>query len=322
MAVRWTWLVVVAGGLAAAHLGSRWRRDPHGERIAGLDPQADHEEITQILGEYVFPWDTETALSFALLRTFAVPSVSRILDGTGEFTRRPRKRYDDTELLLGEIGEHGYGSSRGRAAIRRVNQMHAAYPISQEDLRYVLSTFVFEPERWIERHGWRQLTGAELEAGWRYWRELGRRMGVRDLPESRAEFGRWNRAYEAAHFRFDPANRRVADATLDMYLRTRLRVPGPLLPAARRVALSLVEPELVRALGHRPPPRWLGTATSGALRARAGVQRWLLPARRRPYLVTKVPRPSYPHGYVLEQLGTFPRPGRPPPPTRLVRGPG
>ena len=35
-----------------------------------------------------------------------MPSIARVLAGTGEFTTRPRKRYDDTELLLAEILEH------------------------------------------------------------------------------------------------------------------------------------------------------------------------------------------------------------------------
>jgi hypothetical protein len=87
-------------GVGVAHLRSRHRDDRHRRAIAALDADRDHEEIVRELGAYEFPWDTETALSLALFRTFAVPSIARILASTGEFTERARKRYDDTELLL------------------------------------------------------------------------------------------------------------------------------------------------------------------------------------------------------------------------------
>jgi hypothetical protein len=65
-------------------------------QIATLDPQRDHRQIVFLLTAYVFPWDIERALEFALFRTYAVPSISGLLCKTGEFVRRPRKRYDDT----------------------------------------------------------------------------------------------------------------------------------------------------------------------------------------------------------------------------------
>ena len=77
-----------------------------------------------------FPWDMTQALSFALFRTYAVPSIGRLLDQTGEFARDTQKRYDDTGLLLDEPSRHGLHSDRGRRAIRRINQMHGAYDIA------------------------------------------------------------------------------------------------------------------------------------------------------------------------------------------------
>jgi MFS family permease len=51
--------------------------------------------------------------------------------------------------------EHGIGSEPGRAAIKRMNQMHGAYPISNDDKLYVLCTFVTMPIRWLDAYGWR-----------------------------------------------------------------------------------------------------------------------------------------------------------------------
>jgi hypothetical protein len=305
----WGTVAAVCAAVGVAHLRSRHRDDRHRRAIAALDAADDHEEIVRQLGAYEFPWDTETALSLALFRTFAVPSISRILASTGEFTGRARKRYDDTELLLAEIGEHGYGSDRGRTAIRRINRMHAAYPIRDEDLTYVLSTFVLEPDRFNARYGWRRSTPHERAATYRYWCELGARLGVGELPATMDGFDRWNRAFEAAEFAFDPANRQVADATLTMYLRDVYRVPRWALPAGRVVALTLLDEPVLDALGYDHPPRWVGAVVDGALRARAVALRWLLPPRRRPVRLTDRPRATYPLGYRLDELGTFPATG-------------
>jgi hypothetical protein len=306
---RWGTVVALLAAAGTAHARSRLRDDRHRHAIAALDADRDHEEIVRRLGADEFPWDTETALSLALFRTFAVPSISRILASTGEFTERARKRYDDTELLLAEIGEHGYGSDRGRTAIRRINRMHAAYPIRDVDLTYVLSTFVLEPDRFNARYGWRRSTAHERAATWRYWRELGARMGVTDLPATMDGFDRWNRAFEAAEFAPDPANREVADATLTMYLRDVYRVPRWALPAGRVVALALLDQPVLDALGYDHPPRWVRAAVDGALRARAVILRWLVPPRRRPVRLTERPRATYPLGYRVDELGTFPAAG-------------
>ena len=86
--------------------------------ILRLDPERDHLRIVYFDTFHEFPFDTTRSLEFALFRTFAAPRVSTLLDQTGEFGQRPQKRYDDTDLILSELIEHGYDSERGRAAIR------------------------------------------------------------------------------------------------------------------------------------------------------------------------------------------------------------
>jgi hypothetical protein len=124
------------------------------DALAELDPETDFHEIYRQLALYEFPWDINQALSFALFRTYAVPSIGRLLHRTGEFTRRVQKRYDDTGLLLEAVLEHGFDAEEGRSAIRRVNRMHRGYDISDDDMRYVLSTFVVTPIRWLDAYGW------------------------------------------------------------------------------------------------------------------------------------------------------------------------
>ncbi len=275
---------------------------PGRPRTDHLDPVADAREIVFALGAWDFPWDVEKALEFALFRTYAIPSISGLLVRTGEFEKRPRKRYDDTELILSEIVEHGADHARGAAALARMNEMHGRFRISNEDFLYVLSTFVFEPMRWLDRFGWRPLTPQERTAGFAYYRDLGRRMGIRNIPDDLEIFEAFNRRYEAEHFAYADSNARIGRATRDLLLG--IYLPRWLIPLGRPVTHAMMDPPLRNAMGFPAPPRWLARAVPAALRLRAWVLQ-VLPKRRRPHLQTRVRRPTYPKGYRIEELGTF-----------------
>ena len=75
--------------------------------IERLDPEKDHQRIIFLSTCYDFPYDTTRALEFALFRTFCIPSISALLDRTGEFSQRPQKRYDDTDIIVSELLEWG-----------------------------------------------------------------------------------------------------------------------------------------------------------------------------------------------------------------------
>lgn len=272
--------------------------------LASLDPETDYEEIYRITVTHEFPWDMNQALSFALFRTYAVPSIGRLLHETGEFTARTQKRYDDTALLLDAASVDGLHSERGRRAIRRINQMHRAYDISDDDMRYVLATFVVVPRRWIGLYGGRPLTRTEVRASTRYYQELGRLMGIRGIPATYDEFAALLDDYEAGHFGFDPGARRVADATLELFTTF---YPRPLRGLVEVFVRAVMDEPLLEAFGYAAPPRAVVRLARGGLRARGRAER-VLPARRRPQRVEDLGRiRSYPEGYAVEELGTFPR---------------
>ncbi|MGW8376677.1 oxygenase MpaB family protein [Streptomyces sp. ODS28] len=274
--------------------------------ILRLDPERDFLEIYRLIAAYEFPWDMTRALELALYRTYAVPSIGRLLAETAELTDRTQKRYDDTSLLLDAVVEHGFDSDEGRTAVRRINAMHRSYDISNDDMRYVLCTFVVVPKRWLDDFGWRALTAHELRAVAAYYRELGRRMGIRGLPQSYEDFERCLDDYEDAHFGWDEGARRVSDATLDLMASW---YPAPLAPAVRAASKALLDDSLVRAFRYAPPSPALRSAARGALRARAKCVR-LLPPRRKPHFARQNPEikgyPGYPVGYRIGDLGTFP----------------
>ena len=143
-----------------------------------------------------FAWDINKALEFALLESFAVPSISGLLERTGEFKNRTLKRYDDTAILVREVMSNGLDSGRARRAFTRINDMHGRFRIANDDFLYVLSTFVFSPIDWLERFGRRGMTREEKEAWLFYWREFGRRMGIAALPEDLAAFRTFAQEFE------------------------------------------------------------------------------------------------------------------------------
>ena len=267
--------------------------------IRGLDPVADHRRIVYLDVCFEFPWDTTRALELALFRTFAVPSIAALLDSTGEFGRAAQKRYDDTDLILSTIVEAGYDSEQGRRAIRQMNRIHGRFAIANEDFLYVLSSFVFEPIRWNARFGWRPLIETEKLATFEFWREVGRRMAIEEIPEHYGEFERFNEEYERREFRPTEASRRVGSATRDMFLAWFPGLPRRL--GAPAIHALLDEP-LLEAFGFPRPPRAVRAAVEAALRARARAVA-LLPPRRRPRLRVRRRTRTYGRDWALEELG-------------------
>jgi ER-bound oxygenase mpaB/B'/Rubber oxygenase, catalytic domain len=180
--------------------------------------------------------------------------------------------------------------------------MHGRFPIANADFLYVLSTFIYEPIRWIERFGWRRLTPSEKLAFFNYYCALGRRMHIRDIPAHFDQFERYNLDYEREHFRYAPSNRVIGAITRDLLLSFYL--PKDLFPLARPVVHALMDAPLRQAMGFPAPPWFLRRLATGVLRGRAWILRWL-PERRHPRLLTQVRRPTYPKGYEIEALGTF-----------------
>ena len=270
-------------------------------RITSLDPERDHVEIMRISSGYEFPWDYVRSLEFALFRTYCVPSISALLARTGEFERRPQQRYDDTALLMAEMVEHGYDSPRGREALRVVNRLHGRYEISNDDMRYVLSTFIFDPIEWITRYGWRPLTDHERLGAFHFYRAVGARMGIKELPPTYSSYAAFKREYEEEHFTYSDTNRAIGQYTLDLFCSW---YPAPRALTSRAV-LAMLDAPMLTAFGFDPQPRWLTRAARTALRARANTVR-LLPPRRTPRL-TNDPKnrsyPGYPTGYRPADLG-------------------
>lgn len=289
--------------VAAEAIRSR-RRMAIRDYVETLDPVRDCQQIAWLGGCLEFPWDLTRSLEFALFRVFGVAKGSPLLVKTGEFVQRTQKRYDDTVLILGEILESGgYDTARGQAALVRMNKQHGRFQIPNDEFLYTLSTFIFEPIRWMDRYGWRPFTRKEREATYHYWCEVGRRMGIRDIPASLEAFERFNLDFEEKEFRYSPDNEAIATATRNLMLGWFL--PKWMWKAGAPFVHALIDDRLLHAVGMKPAPQWLQGLVRGSLKARARILA-IFPPRRKPRLLTKSRNRTYPEGYTIAQLGANP----------------
>lgn len=284
--------------MAESPVSQRYARLEH---IRGLDPERDCDRICNLSMDYEFPWDFSFSLSLALFRTYGVPTISAILAATNELEQRTIKRLVDTSLLMRRMFI-GLSTEEGRSAVRHLNRIHAPYPISNDDYVYTLSSFVVTPRRWIDRHGWRPLSESEVLAWVVRFRRIGQMMGIQDIPETYDAFAQLLDSYERRHFRFTADNRRVALATL------RARegaLPAPRRPLQRAFVLSVLDKELLRALGLPTPPWLVRNLVDKALSQRARLLRSLPPRPdERPFRgAEQMAAHFYPAGWALTDLG-------------------
>jgi ER-bound oxygenase mpaB/B'/Rubber oxygenase, catalytic domain len=268
-------------------------------QIERLDPKRDHVEIYHLMCGYEFPWDMTRALEVALYRTYCVPSISALLDKTGEFYKRTQKRYDDTALIVSEISKWGYDAERGREALRRINHAHSRFNISNDDYLYVLSTFIYEPVRWMDRFGWRKMAEHEKLASYYFWYEVGKRMGIRDIPECYEKFQQFAYDFERDNFRFAETNQRIGAATRDLFASWMPRIFAPLV---RWGIYALLDDAMLASFGFPRPFGFMRRLVSGALKLRGRIVR-ILPARKTPDFFTDRRNRTYPRGYEIAKLG-------------------
>jgi hypothetical protein len=119
----------------------------------------DHQDL---------PFITAISLSFALFKTYAVPTISAVLCKSAQLAAAENvaRRAEDTSIVIGAFVNGGLDSEQGSTALARMNFLHARYGklITREDKLYTLSTFVYEPALFAERFDWRPLTPLEKQA--------------------------------------------------------------------------------------------------------------------------------------------------------------
>ncbi|KAI4164667.1 MAG: hypothetical protein LQ342_001641 [Letrouitia transgressa] len=219
----------------------------------------DAFEIQLVLAELEFPFTFEKALQFALFRTYGIPSVSKLLVSTAQFSSAATasKRYTDTVVLIREFVSFKPAEERSLEAISRMNYIHSVYQnagkISNDDMLYTLSLFAAEPVRWIARYEWRALEDFERCALGTYWKSLGDAMGISYEPlrssgkgwvdglEWLEDMMAWSEGYEKASMVPHQDNRTTADQTVAILL---WEVPRALKGFGKNLVSALMDDRL------------------------------------------------------------------------------
>jgi hypothetical protein len=227
-------------------------------------------EICRLTSAFEMPYTTGLSVSFALFKTYGIPSISRLLAQTNQLSRLDvaGRRAEDTSVLLFECFVNDLDSPRSRMALARINYLHSLYrnSISNDDMLYTLSLFIIEPIRWINKYEWRTLTSIEEEARFVYWKEIGERMGIENIPLTLKEIEKWSIDYEIEHMIYSKDNQICGDATLALMLTL---YPNSMQNFARKTLISLVDERLRLSMGFEEVPHWLKRLTTTLFKIRA-----------------------------------------------------
>ncbi|RAK97041.1 uncharacterized protein BO80DRAFT_364960 [Aspergillus ibericus CBS 121593] len=254
--------------------------------------------IQKALVRLEFPFFYLKSLQFALFRTYGIPTISRTLTNTTQFSNPETalKRYADTVALVQEFIGHAPTSSRACASIARTRWIHSSYRASgkilEDDMLYTLGLFATQPIEFVEKYEWRNLSDLEKCAIGTFFKSLGDSLdisydalpsgktGFRDGLQWLEEVRTWSEDYEARCMVPNVKNREIADQTIAMLL---YMVPKPLQNIGLNFVTFMMDDRLRKAMLFDAPPTFQAMLFSFLLSARRFAMRYL--ALPRPYFL-------------------------------------
>jgi len=240
-----------------------------------------------------FAWMYFFGTTWALVKTYGIASGTGLLVQTRQLTTDEKvgKRAEDTGVIIAEITIGSMDSERGLRALSKMNWLHRRYgaKIGNEEMIHTMAMFVLEPQRWIERYEWRSMSELERVAAFIYWKEIGNRMGITNMPQTLPDLEAWVEKFEETHMIYADSNRVCAETTTNLYLRN---VPSLLKNFARLAASSLLEDRVRIAVGQPEPPAWIAFVVKSLLKTRGSLVRFLFLPRWHEIDVLKAPGPD------------------------------
>lgn len=197
----------------------------------------------------------------ALVRMMGIAHLVTALYGHARLVSETHARLARTRRTLCDLICGGFDSPAGRAAVKRLREVHRPITAGSADYRYVLGTFFLEPMRWNRLHARRMLNPGDEALLLDFWMQVGRAMQIDGLPTTLPQWQQMHQDYEATHLRFTPEGHALARlclrdvvkltvpvgtrwtfrqwmlATLDPTVRETLRLEGPAWQARGPVAL-------------------------------------------------------------------------------------
>ncbi|KNC49515.1 uncharacterized protein AMSG_05536 [Thecamonas trahens ATCC 50062] len=295
-------LIIVGYLFSVRYFRYTWQRETEDM------PLARYRAMGRLVALYDMPTISRTASTFGFFIPTPFP----------EFKINGQKRYDDTELLLAEMVERCVEVGRSEAAIARLNVIHGAYNISDDDYLFTLTLFVVPAVQWVARWGWRPFTAKEADAIALAWSELGANMGMpaHRLPLDYAGYLQMFNEYtspDSPHYRIRPSAAGAA-VTRDSLETVYTWVPAAVVPLLRPALTWLIRgclpSDVTAAIGLAPAGPTHRALISGFLHLRAFIIRHAC-----------LPRPSW-WPYVVTSGKVLPSGARAAPCSRSYRATG
>ncbi|TFK63951.1 hypothetical protein BDN72DRAFT_826158 [Pluteus cervinus] len=255
-----------------------------------LTPE-EAQEIMHVADFYDMPMMMNYSLAFALFKTYAIPTISKILCATKEMTSEEliSKRYADTELMIATVvvcpisgfwgrkdppADGAEADPRSMIALARLNWLHSLYNIKNDDFLYTLSLFVLEPIKWAEKNGWRPMSPLEQHAHFIFWVEIGKRMKIEGIQDTLEEMIAWSEAYAEKAMIPAETNKFVEGFTTDELLFSYPEIFG-IKKFGRRLTTCLLEERVRISMMRDPEPWYMHAIVRSGVWTLNFVQRWL-----------------------------------------------
>ncbi|KAF5319248.1 hypothetical protein D9619_008748 [Psilocybe cf. subviscida] len=293
--------VVVPGGLLGWLIivrAFRWRRynaihrkyEPKWRNGEGVITPEEAQIIAQLSAAYDMPLLLNYSLAFALFKTYAVHLKAALhhegaqLQGDRISTLCrptwfgcPISGFLDPNFARTNTGPDARPADDPRAniALARANWIHSKHQISNDDFLYTLTLFALEPARWAEKFGWRKLSPLEEHAWYIFWVEIGRRMDIKDIPDSLEALKEWSRHYEEVSMVPNETNHEVAEYTIEELLAAAPKAMG-LRAFGERVVISLLEDFVRKAMIYPKQPHVLTASATVLLQMFSYFERFFL----------------------------------------------
>ncbi|CAF4738514.1 unnamed protein product [Rotaria sp. Silwood1] len=216
------------------------------------------QAICHLTSALDMPFLSRISTSFALFKTYGIPTISRLLVQTKQLTTLDvaGRRAEDTSVLINEFVFHDFDSHRARMSVARINYLHGLYKnhISNDDMLYTLSVFILEPIRWAKKFEWRSLVSIEEEARFIVWKTIGERMNIENIPLTYREIEKWSEDYEIKHMIYAKNNQICGEATLKLMLSL---YPSWMQNFVRQMLISLIDERLRLSMDFEEVPYWI-----------------------------------------------------------------
>lgn len=257
--------------------------------FSSMTNEQAHEILLEI-SEAEFPTEFERGLQLALLRTYGVPSISKLLNQTAQLstTENVGKRYADTATMIIEIYSNSPTDKRGNEVFARLNYLHGHYlkqgRITNDDMLYTLALFMSHPVEWINKIEWRTLSDLEVCALATFHKDMGEAMHISYdvLPSAKEgwkdglhfykELVAWADQYELDNMRPHDDNYKTAVKTKELLLGMAPKFTHPLVS---QLVFAAMDDRLREALKFPAPKAAAVTVFNNIMAARKFVLRYL-----------------------------------------------